>query len=725
MYLKSLKIKNFRKFGNKNNVVEFVDSKDSLVTVNDINVAKATSLIVGKNNSGKTTIVNALDYIVNIQKFKANDFNFIYLNDLLLEYKTNEFNSKPILSFQLTIGIDERKHTDLFTNFDEFINLSNATASTEEKKFTIIIKYELSNDELFKERMKQLIQNNLEDNILFDQFLLLLNEDDMFSYNYYNSNNRLIEKYNIKKLIKIEIIRPNENQDEKSLSNLFSKIIEAQYNKGLFQTNGFNILFDGFNVQATNEVERNFTCGVNKAVNKIHDQSTISVHLSSDISLEKLLRNKLIKYQYTENGIKIPEDQFGLGYRNLMRIVAELIDYIEKYPEDDKHSKLNLICIEEPEVFMHPQMQELFIKHINEAINVLLGSSEKKLNSQLIISTHSAHILNSKIHTSDTFDNINYVYEDNGISNVVNLKDSLMISDKKINSSETVVQRKKRRTEELKFIKNHVKFKSSELFFADAILFVEGITEEILLSYYLSLESKLNKKYIAIFNINGAHGLKYHHLIKLLGIPTVIITDLDIKRSEAEKKTYSQVTSLLERMTTNNTIKKYNTIKLKLASLNLSWEATSQIFSLKNFPIYRFIKNNNISFLNVNHFTDDNLYIAFQGDKIKEMFATSLEESFILTNYDNKILNNALYGSIRNKYLEIIGKEKDKLQLVSNSYRLQRELADSKSDFANELLYQLSINENEFDIPTLPNYIKKAFEWLENSLNLNNDGEEL
>ena len=30
-----------------------------------------------------------------------------------------------------------------------------------------------------------------------------------------------------------------------------------------------------------------------------------------------------------------------LGYRNLMRII-ELIDYVEKYPDGDKHSKLNL-----------------------------------------------------------------------------------------------------------------------------------------------------------------------------------------------------------------------------------------------------------------------------------------------------------------------------------------------------------------------------------------------
>ena len=158
--------------------------------------------------------------------------------------------------------------------------------------------------------------------------------------------------------------------------------------------------------------------------------------------------------------------------------------------------------------------------------------------------------------------------------------------------------------------------------------------------------------------------------------------------------------------------------------MKIIWKPIHQTFSLLDFPMYSFIKNNSISLLNVNHFIDNNLYITFQGDKIEDVFATSLEESFILTNYDNKILNNTLYGTIRNKYLKIIGKEKDKLQLVHNSYRLQRELSDSKSDFANELLYQLSINENEMDIPILPSYIKNAFEWLEDSLNLNNDEEE-
>ena len=116
MYLKSLKIENFRKFGNKNNIVEFVDSRKSLATTDDINVAKATSLIVGKNNAGKTTIITALDKIVNSQKFNANDFNFIYLSRLLNMYKHNHYIVKPNLYFELIIGIDERNGKNSFSN---------------------------------------------------------------------------------------------------------------------------------------------------------------------------------------------------------------------------------------------------------------------------------------------------------------------------------------------------------------------------------------------------------------------------------------------------------------------------------------------------------------------------------------------------------------------------------------------------------------------------------
>jgi AAA15 family ATPase/GTPase len=171
MYLKSLKINNFRKFRNKNNLIEFVDSKDSLVTQDDINVAKATSLIVGKNNSGKTTIITALDKIINNQKFAANDFNFIYLTNLLNRYKRQQYKFKPTLSFKLVIGIDERNHDDLVNNLVPFMQLGDSQLPDGEKNLIIIGKYELKDDVEFKNAVQSLIlQYNTNENILFNRF---------------------------------------------------------------------------------------------------------------------------------------------------------------------------------------------------------------------------------------------------------------------------------------------------------------------------------------------------------------------------------------------------------------------------------------------------------------------------------------------------------------------------------------------------------------------------
>lgn len=687
MYLKSLKIKNFRKFGSKNNVIKFVDSKESLISAEDINVAKAVSLIVGKNNSGKTTIINALDKIVNDHKFSSNDFNYRYLTRLIRAYKKNHFRAKPQLYFEITIGIDERNHDDIVNNFVPFMTLADSQPSDAERDFKIIIKYQLEDDEIFVHAVKNLIEKYHEnEHILFDRFLTYLDTCELFKFKYYDTNDIEKNNFNIKNLIDIRVIKPNENQGERDLSKIYSKIIK---NKFIEESNPsadtFQEKIESFNTDITQNIERNFTESLNEVINRLHDKSTLKVYLSANLSFEQLL-NQLVRYQYQENDLYIPENQFGLGYRNLLRIIGELIDYIEEYPDGDQHSRLNLICIEEPEVFMHPQMQELFINHIKEAIDALLGNSVKKLNSQLIVSTHSAHILNSKVHTSNSFDNINYIFEKDNVSNVVNLQDSEIISSEKNvdESDEDKVQRAKK---ELNFVKKHIKFKASELFFADAIIFVEGITEEVLISYYLSRDNHLNKKYITIFNIDGAHGLVYHHLIKLLGVPTIVVTDLDIQRTEIEKTSFTPINNLQGRTTTNQTIVKYN-------------------------------QTENISTLSTDHFIDKNLYIAFQGNQIGNYYATSLEEALIRTNYDNDILNNTLYNTKRNTYLRIVGNPAQRNNLLQNSYELQRKLLNDKSSFANELLYQLSNEEEDENLPQLPDYISNVFQWLKVELAL-------
>lgn len=683
MYLKSLQITNFRKFGTTENIIEFVDSKDNLQQ--DINIALATTLIVGKNNSGKTTITKALETLKSSSpKFYANDFNFTYLNRLLKQYSKKHFINIPILCFKLVIGFDKNIKTDLVTNIFPFMTIEN-TNSSDEQYFEINIRYEVTEKETFKTDINTILAryNNADKkHLLFQKFLDVLNETS-FELIYWNSNNELIEKskFKLSNLINVEHIKANKNISDTSLSETFNKIIRYKYDM-----NGVDLdeNIEKINENITCEIKEFNDTSINNVLHKIEDGKRFEVRLSSDLTIDKLMKS-LIKYEYTEQGLHIPEGQFGLGYANLMSIIGHLIDYIEKYPDEENNSKLNLIFIEEPETFMHPQMQELFIKNINEAIKELLDGTPKKINTQIIITTHSAHILNSKIHTSNSFNNISYIATPNNEANVVNLHDETIIT------SETDPIKKEN---DLKFIKKHIKFKVSDMFFADAIIFIEGVTEETLLSFYIDNHNELglDKYYIPIFNINGAHGLVYHDLIKLLKVPTIVITDLDIKRSEPRKKKFSQIDSLNYKITTNQTVIKYNKTSL-----------------LKN--------------IDLDDFQVNNMYIAIQNEPIEGYYATSLEEAFILQNYDNDILNNAVKKVKPNIYKEIIGDPENRKNLADNSYKLQKKLSKSKSDFANTLLYELSIEDDKEKHPRLPNYIKNALNWLNIKLTTTNNGE--
>lgn len=61
MYLKSIIIENFRKFRNSGNKIEFINAEDYK---KGVEIASKTTLIIGKNNSGKTTVIEALRKIL-------------------------------------------------------------------------------------------------------------------------------------------------------------------------------------------------------------------------------------------------------------------------------------------------------------------------------------------------------------------------------------------------------------------------------------------------------------------------------------------------------------------------------------------------------------------------------------------------------------------------------------------------------------------------------------
>jgi len=87
MYLKEMQIRNFRKFGDDNNIIDFAYVHNSSKT--DSSSTKqimATTLLIGQNNAGKTTIVQAIIKTVE-QSFKAEDSNFKVLSCYIKDYR--------------------------------------------------------------------------------------------------------------------------------------------------------------------------------------------------------------------------------------------------------------------------------------------------------------------------------------------------------------------------------------------------------------------------------------------------------------------------------------------------------------------------------------------------------------------------------------------------------------------------------------------------------------
>lgn len=684
MYLKSLEIKNFRKFGDKNNIVEFINSQD-ISENNEINIAQNTTLIIGKNNSGKTTIIEALDTLVN-NKFSASDFNFFYLKKLFESYKNkNQNNQFPEIEFKLIINLEKNKNDDI-TNLVPLMTLEDLDDTEIELKIKIV----LEESQEFLGEFDKIINKKISET---EKFLKIIEQMNKIGYKtkFYRNDDIEIENFKLDKLINVVSIKANNVSDKNSLKNAFNKIISYRFNEKYPKSSKYfpnkekvESKFDELNKDLTETIAIGQTNNINDTLSSVISQDNLKIFLNSDLSLDKALNN-LVNYQYLDKEIPIPENQFGLGYTNLVMIIANLIDYIDKYEGDMSNSKINLICIEEPETYMHPQMQELFIKYINDAINNLLLKEDKKnLNSQLVISTHSSHILNSKIHSGDGFDNINYVTFKNNESRIIILKDE-KITPKNLETN--------KKMECLKFIKKHIKFKVSELFFSDAVILVEGDTEYNLLPLYIEENNYLKQKYITIFNIGGAYGHLYKELFELIELPVLIITDLDIKREKIEEKNdISQIEKIEENMqSTNITLKFFNENNEKIVDI------------IKE----EYIKNKNI--------------IVCYQNKIYGYYPTSFEEAFILTNFDNKILNKVLKNILQRTYSRIV--KNDYENNKKNSYEWQFRIGknNKKTELANELFYHIVTDDKNNKIPELPEYIKKGLDQLEKLLKENGE----
>lgn len=740
MYLKSLSIKNYRKYGEEAQTINFAHSKwpemsgieeeSEKINITEEYISKSSSLIVGKNNSGKSTIIKLLNTLQNTKSgsrniFKYTDFNLKMLSGWYHENINNKSEEEirnidksdfPKLEFQLVLAIDDGN--DLISSFEDILIISGIkTVGTHENQdiaeVTIDVRYEIADKVAFLEELVKIKTSYVDDIQQYDelykkesqyrQFLALFNSN-YFVLNFYPiGREEPAKEFSLSSLLKVDTIEANTVKNDKTLSQAYNKIVSTYIKNN--DIDKINRLVGDINYQVKDMVDANIKDILQSAVSSIESTKNLKMNLHPDVTLEKIFANSII-YEYQEGNNNIPENQFGMGYTNLMVIIAKIVDYIELYSKKDINGAVNILCIEEPESFMHPQMQELFIKNISKAIATLLGKKQQLDTFQILITTHSTHILNSKIQSGNTLNNISYLGQV-GVNNIIkNISDDEIVSggniDKKI----------------YEYIKKYLRLEVSDIFFADAVVLVEGVSEETYLRYEIDKHQKLKNHHIKVYRIDGAYAHQFITLLRLLEIRTIIFTDLDLKRSEDEKKVDIKDNGKQDIIPQN-----ISDLGMKYtgASSCLSTNGTLQYFIKKelndekakyseiNNKIIEKIINNEQLIIECNNIT------LYSQGKINGYYATSFEEAIVLTNdvddderkYKKSLIKLLQHVHPEMKYFIDIDEASN---IASRSYMYQVKLSDGKSKFSTGLVF-LSVTDDDFSIKR-PKYIESGLDSL-------------
>jgi len=247
----------------------------------------------------------------------------------------------------------------------------------------------------------------------------------------------------------------------------------------------------------------------------LHDPQKI--HFRTRIQTAELLSHgTAVQYSLDKENIdeSLPEHSIGLGYQNLQSLSFMLVSFRSARLRSrlDTPAAVHLVMVEEPEAHLHVQVQRNFSSNAHKLI-CPEETKHSNLRTHLLISTHSSHIAHG-----DSFTKLRYVKRLEGTKSgskpsteIVNLGNVFG------NDTQTRI-----------FAERYFQIQHTDLLFADAAIFVEGIAERMLIPLLLKRDQpKLSEKYISYVNIGGSHAHRLKPLINRLNIPTIIITDLD------------------------------------------------------------------------------------------------------------------------------------------------------------------------------------------------------
>ena len=651
------------------------------------------SLIVGKNNCGKTSVLSVLEKIFN----KNSNRNLVW-EDINLNHRREIFENikrvsdipdselSSILGINLQIWI-QYSESDSYQNIQGFMMDLNP-----ENNFIILeFSYIIPTQKL--REISSLTCDFADDFSKFESFMKK-NLNKFFEIQIYSrgynpitqemteEKSDLHEMKDVHKIIKVRGISASREVSNKENNHSLSKTSNRFYklNNGEEINSKANNLLQSAILKADetltraysgdDSVEGIFTSVFERVKRFGGNDSEAELAIHSSLSEKDILSNNTTLY-YKHDDSLLPETYNGLGYLNLYGIIFEietLMADIKNEPAD-----INLIYIEEPESHTHPQLQYIFIKNIKDLLkehNDELKESGDFSCIQTLITTHSSHIV-----SDCNFDDLIYFKRDNGtaVSKAFNsLKEEY--GDEQLG---------------YKFVKQYLTLNSSELFFADKVICVEGDTERILIPTMMQkvdttnpINQASNTMPLLSQNISiietGAHSQVFRKLFDFLGIKVLIITDID-PANKNENNRMNSCSAVDATSTTNTSIKSF----FDISGDEIFSIVTQKSFAEKISSDYRIRIAYQIP-------EDDN---GYQPASFEDAFI-GLNKEFIIKHKDGLIEFEALKNFDDGE--------------IEDFYEFARNKVNKKSAFASSLLYF----EDEENTWKVPNYISEGLLWL-------------
>ena len=247
------------------------------------------------------------------------------------------------------------------------------------------------------------------------------------------------------------------------------------------------------------------------------DGSELETETTLDV--ERLLsRHTKVRYA-GHHGILLPESYTGLGIRNLIFILLQIVSFYRSFRAEPVAPGVHLVFIEEPEAHLHPQMQEVFIRQVSKIAHQLSAQDGAPLPwpVQFIVSTHSSHVANAA-----GFEAIRYF-----IPASVDGVRHTRIKDLRQGLHHTPEEHRR-------FLHQYLTLTRCDLFFADKAVLIEGTSERLLLPVIIEkledaepAEPNLSSQYVTTMEVGGAYAHIFFDLLDFLELRTLIITDLD------------------------------------------------------------------------------------------------------------------------------------------------------------------------------------------------------